>query len=228
VPIQVTGSVAGLPATAEAAALLVDLPSLSTTLFSEYGLLREPQEWWLATRPGGHAAATAAAAALPGLDVLDRRAAAARAGRDPYGTGARAALLAAAVGAVLIAALAIAVGVRANAGRRGSEYAVLRALGASPRLLARSLVAEQVFLAGTGVLTGLAVGLGVAAALAPLVVLSPAAARPVPEPLLAVAWLPVAASAAALFLLAVGLSALVAATVRRRLVAADIRLEVEP
>jgi hypothetical protein len=222
VDVLITDTVTAVPTVAGESALLADLPSLATVLFARYGIVREPQEWWLATRPGEHDEAAAAAAGLGRLDILDRLATADRAGHDPYGTGTRAALFAAALGAIMIAALAISVGLRANARRRSGEYAVLRAFGAGPRLLIRSLIAEQTFLAGMGTLAGLAVGAGVAIAMAPLIVLTPTAARPVPVPLVQVVSMPVAASAAGLFLLAVGLSALVARTARRDLVAARV------
>jgi ABC-type antimicrobial peptide transport system permease subunit len=102
--------------------------------------------------------------------------------------------------------------------------AVLHTLGASPRLLGRSLVAEQTFLAGVGVLVGLVVGIGVAATMAPLVILTPAAGRPVPEPLLTVEWSPVGTTAAGLLLLTLVLSATVALAARQRLIAAQLRI----
>ncbi|MFC0526167.1 FtsX-like permease family protein [Phytohabitans kaempferiae] len=223
VGVRIAGTVAAVPGTEDAAALLADLPSLAAEAFYGYGEVRQPQEWWLATGDDPQATATAAAA-LSGIQVLDRRAAAEEAGRDPYGVGARAALFAAALGAVVIAAMGIGVDIRATARRRIGELAVLHTLGASPRLLGRSLVAEQTFLAGVGVLVGLVVGIGVAATMAPLVILTPAAGRPVPEPLLTVVWSPVGATAAGLLLLTLALSASVALAARQRLIAAQLRI----
>ncbi|WP_460844998.1 FtsX-like permease family protein [Phytohabitans suffuscus] len=223
VGVRIAGTVTAVPGTEDSAALLADLPSLAAEVFYGYGEVRQPQEWWLATGPDPHATATAAAL-LSGIQVLDRRAAAEEAGRDPYGVGARAALFAAALGAVLIAAMGIGVDIRATARRRVGELAVLHTLGASPRLLSRSLVAEQTFLAGVGVLVGLVVGIGVAATMAPLVILTPAAGRPVPEPLLTVVWSPVGATAGGLLLLTLVLSASVALAARQRLIAAQLRI----
>lgn len=220
--VRLVGTVEAVPGTTQPSALMADLPSLAAVLFRQYGSVRNPQEWWLAT--AGDPAAPAAAARLNGVQVLDRRAAAEAARTDPYGVGARAALFAAALGGVVLAAMGIAVDVRATARRRANELAVLHTLGAGPRLLARSLIAEHAFLAGLGVLVGVGVGIGVAAAMAPLVVLTPTAERPVPAPLLEIAWLPVAATAAGLFLLALVLSAMVAWTARRRLAAAQLRI----
>ncbi|MBE1485880.1 ABC transporter permease [Plantactinospora soyae] len=224
VDVTITGTVAAVPGVPEAAALLVDLPSLSTELFHEYGIVPVAQEWWLGTSTGGHQATAQAATALGGLEVADRKEVAGRSGSDPYGVGARAALFAAALGALLLAAVGITVDVRATARRRVTELAVLHTLGAGPRLLARSLIVEQGFLAGIGVLVGLGVGIAVAATMAPLVILTPSAERPVPAPLLDITWLPVGGTAVLLLLVALGLSGLTAATMRQRLTAAQLRI----
>jgi len=149
---------------------------------------------------------------------------AATAGSEPYGVGGRSALFAAAVGALLLALIGIAVDVRATARRRVGEFAVLQTMGAGSRLLARSVLAEQAFLAGLGVAVGLAVGVGVAATMAPLVILTPSADRPEPLPVLEVPWLPVGATAGTLFLVAMVLSGVVAATLGRRLAIARLRI----
>ena len=224
VDVRITGSVDSIPGDTEPAALLVDLPSLSNRLLHGHGVVRAAQEWWLAVPGGSTAEVAAAASELDGLRVLDRGAVASELERDPYGVGARSALFAAALGAILLAGLGIAVDVRATARRRMSELAVLRTLGAGSRLLARSLIAEQALLAGMGVVVGLAIGIAVAATMAPLVVLTPAAERPSPVPLLSVDWPPVVATAAGLLLLALAMSALVATGLRQRLAASQLRI----
>jgi hypothetical protein len=83
---------------------------------------------------------------------------------------------------------------------------------------------EQAFLAGMGVLVGLVVGLGVAATMAPLLILTPTAGRPVPPPLLEFDRSLVAGTAVLLLGLALGLSALVGTTLRRRLAVAQLRI----
>jgi ABC-type antimicrobial peptide transport system permease subunit len=85
-------------------------------------------------------------------------------------------------------------------------------------------VTEQGFLAGLGIGVGIAVGLGVAATMAPLVILTPSAARPDPEPLLHLDWRPVAGTAAGLLLLAMGMAAMIATSMRQRLIAARLRV----
>lgn len=224
VQVRVTGTLTAVPGTAEPATLLVDLPSLSAALFHDHGIVRNPQEWWLGTRPDEHAALAREAARLDGIQVLDRHTLVSESSRDPYGVGARGALFAAALGAALLAVVGLTVDVRATARRRLTELAVLNTLGAGPRLLARSLIVEQAFLAGIGVLVGLAVGVAVAATMAPLVILTPSAERPTPAPLLEIAWAPVGGTAAALLVLALGLGGLTAVTMRQRLAAARLRV----
>ncbi|GAB3840636.1 ABC transporter permease [Micromonospora andamanensis] len=118
VDVVVVDRVAALPGDVRDAALLVDLPSLRTRLFHERGIVRVPQEWWVAARPGAAAQVAGAAAALDGLTVLDRQDVADELARDPFGVGARGALFIAALAAVLLAAVGVAVDVSATARRR--------------------------------------------------------------------------------------------------------------
>jgi hypothetical protein len=217
VPIRVVAVVDRVPGTAGGAAIVADRTTLDARLFEGWGLVPGTGEWWLSGTPAG-------VHDLTGLRVLDRRALADAASRDPFGAGARVALFLAAFGAVLLAAAGIAADSRATARRRAGELAVLHTLGAGPRLLARSLVVEQAFLAGVGALAGLAVGLLVAGAMAPLLVLTPTAVRPVPEPVVEVGWLPTVASVVLLVGIALTLSAASAASAARRLPAARLRL----
>ncbi|MEO3745137.1 FtsX-like permease family protein [Plantactinospora sp. B5E13] len=222
--VKVVGTVAAVPGVPEGAALLADLPSLNARLFHDTNVLREAQEWWVGTRAGQTGSVVGAAAAFDGLRIVDRREVADQASSDPYGVGARVALFAAALGAILLAAVGVGVDIRATARRRLTELAVLRTLGTRSRTLTRSLLVEQGFLAGLGVLVGLAVGIGVAATMAPLIILTPAAERPVPVPLLEIAWLPSGGTALVLLLLAMLLSGLTAVTTRNRLAAAQLRI----
>ncbi|WP_306215899.1 FtsX-like permease family protein [Actinoplanes sp. RD1] len=224
VPVQVVGTASAVPGTQAGGALLADLPTLQAYLLGHTGLLHGTQEWWISVGDEQHTAAAAAATRLGGLEVLDRRSIGAASATDAYGAGGRTALLAAAIGALLLAAAGILVDVRTTARRRITELAVLDTLGAGPAALARSLMTEQAFLAGTGVLAGLAVGIGVAATMAPLLILTPAATRPVPEPLLVVDWWRAGGTAALLLILALALSALTGATLRRRLTTVRLKL----
>lgn len=220
-PVRLVGEVTALPATAGDGVLL-DLPAATDWLIRNSGTVRPVPEWWLRTDPAAHAEATRAAAALPGTTLLDRRQAAAVAADDPYWQGARTGLLAAALGSVLLALVGLVVDVWATARHRIGEFSVLHTLGASPRLLARALLAEQTFLAGIGVGVGLLLGAVVGATMAPLVILTPAAGRPVPAPAFALAWTPIGWTVAGLLLAALAGSAAMAAGLRQRVAAARL------
>ncbi|NBE84992.1 ABC transporter permease [Micromonospora rubida] len=222
--VQVVGEVEAVPATGSAAGMLLDLPAAVDWLIRAKGAVRPVSEWWVRTDPGGYPEAARAVADLPGVTVLDRRATAAEADRDPYWLGTRTGLLAAALGSLLLALVGLGVDVWATARRRIGELTVLHTLGATPRLLARALLAEQAFLAGIGVAVGLLVGAGVSATMAPLVVLTRAADRPVPEAAFALPWLPVVGTALGLLLAALAFSTAIATGIRQRLAAAQLRL----
>ena len=225
VTLRVVAEVVAVPGTSRVpAAMIADLRSLNLALGRARNTEPAIAENWVATAPGASASVAAQTQVMPGIRVMDRTTQAATAGREPYGVGGRSALFAAGVGALLLALIGIGVDVRATARRRVGEFAVLQTMGAGSRLLARAVLAEQTFLAGLGVLVGLVVGVGVAATMAPLVILTPTADRPEPVPLLSVPWLPVSATAAALFSAAMLLSGLVAATLGRRLAVARLRI----
>lgn len=116
------------------------------------------------------------------------------------------------------------VDVWATARRRLSEFAVLHTLGATPRLLARALLAEQTFLAGIGVGVGLLLGAAVGATMAPLVILTPAAGRPVPPATFALPWVPIGVTAVGLLLAALAFSAFIATGIRQRMAAVQLRI----
>lgn len=225
VNLLVVGEAVAVPGTTGSpSALVADLPSLAVAVARQPGRFLTVAEHWVATEPGTAPTAAQAAGELSGVRVLDRARIAEAADRDPYGVGGRAALGVAGVGAFLLALIGIAVDVRASAGRRVGEFAVLQTMGAGSRLLARAVLAEHALLAGLGVLVGLGVGLGVAATLAPLVILTPSADRPEPFPLLTVPWLPVLGTAGGLLAVAMVLSGAVAATLGRRLAVARLRI----
>ncbi|BCJ46504.1 hypothetical protein GCM10010168_61430 [Actinoplanes ianthinogenes] len=214
VPVKVVAVVSRVPGTAGGPAILADRAALDARLFG-FGVVHDTSEWWLSgTAPD--------LTGLPGLRVLDRRALATTG--DAYGTAARIALFGAALGAMLLAAAGIAADARATARHRSVELAVLHTLGAGPRLLARSLVVEQALLAGLGALAGLGVGLLVATTMAPLLVLTPAAGRPVPDALLQILWGRTLGSAAVLVAIALAVSATTALSATRRLPATRLRL----
>ncbi|MFD8014956.1 FtsX-like permease family protein [Streptomyces sp. NPDC058955] len=142
-----------------------------------------PTEWWL-TPESGRAddvarALRAKAGEEPG-EIVVRDAIADELLGDPLGAGPNTALMAVAAAAAALAAVGFAVGSAGSVRERSAEFAILRALGAPRRRLARLLAAEQGVLIGVGLLVGVALGALLARVVVPLVVLTGRATRPVP------------------------------------------------
>ncbi|MEV6054280.1 ABC transporter permease [Streptomyces sp. NPDC052107] len=190
-PVRIVRAVRGLPATADptatgarnGGAVLLDLRAVNQVLQARYGDSATPNEWWLDSGPGAAAGVAAAVRALPDVDpgqVVVRDEIAAELRDDPFGAGPTAAFTAAAVVAAALAAVGFAVGAAAAQRARGTEFAVLRALGVPRRRLARMVAAEQAVLVGLALAVGLGLGTVLARAVLPLIVLTGEAARPVP------------------------------------------------
>ncbi len=164
--------------------LLLDFRAVSEVLAHRTGATLPPTEWWLSTAPGEGPKVAAALRELPGTDpaqVLVRDETAREMADDPLGAGPQSALLAVAASAAALAAVGTAVGLVGSRRERSAEFAVLRALGASRRRLARTMAAEQGALIALALLIGLALGAVLTRAVVPLVVLTGQAARPVPD-----------------------------------------------
>ncbi|MET8566738.1 ABC transporter permease [Streptomyces sp. NPDC004783] len=191
VPVLITHAVDALPTTAGAqdaagdgGALLVDVRSVNRFLEGEYGTSLTPTEWWLRTAPGKAADVAAALRAFPDVDpaqVVVRDELARQLRDDPFGAGPGAAFTAAAGVAAALAAVGFAVSAAGSLRERGAEFAVLRALGAPRRGLARAVAVEQGVLVALALLVGTALGAVLARAVIPLIVLTPQAAHPVPD-----------------------------------------------
>ncbi|MFC0848286.1 FtsX-like permease family protein [Streptomyces noboritoensis] len=164
--------------------LLLDLNAVNQRLAADTGTSLAPTEWWLATGPGDAARAAAALRARPDIDpqqVVVRAEVAEQLRDDPLGAGPQAALIAAAIVAAALAAVGFAVSAAGSLRERGAEFAVLRALGAPRRQLARLIAAEQGVLIALALLVGLALGEVLTRAVVPLIVLTGQATQPVPK-----------------------------------------------
>ncbi|MDN0196897.1 ABC transporter permease [Streptomyces sp. S.PNR 29] len=190
-PVRITDSVRALPTTEVAdgsvndgGALLVDLRSVNRVLQARYGTSVTPTEWWLRTAPGEAAGVAAALRDVPDVDpeqVVVRDELAERLRDDPFGAGPEAAFAASAGVAAALAAVGFAVSAAGSLRERGAEFAVLRALGAPRRRLARMIAVEQGVLVTLALLVGVALGAVLTRAVIPLIVLTSRATRPVPE-----------------------------------------------
>ncbi|WP_053647498.1 ABC transporter permease [Streptomyces sp. XY431] len=203
VPVRITGEVSSLPVVGDTA-VLVDLGTVGRMLAAGGRETPVPAEWWLpATGPDDRTPAQAAAAlraapGTPGLQLRDEVAADLLG--DPLSAAPQNALAAIAVVTTVLAAIGFGAAGAAAAGQRSRDSALLLALGAPRRRLVRTAAAEQAVLVGLGSVVGLALGALIVHLIVPLVVLTPAARRPVPEALVA---LPLGTAA----LLAVAISA---------------------
>nr|WSY54869.1 ABC transporter permease [Streptomyces sp. NBC_00886] len=214
-PVRIVAAVRGLPTTGgsgassaqDGGALLVDLRSVNRVLEARYGESVTPTEWWLRTTPGDAATVAAAVRALPDVDpteVVVREEIAQELRDDPFGAGPEAAFAAAALVAAALAAVGFAVSAAGSLRERGAEFAVLRALGAPRRQLARMIAGEQGVLVALALVVGVALGTVLTRTVIPLIVLTAQATRPVPRVLVE---LPV--SHVALLLVAVAVTPLI-------------------
>ncbi|MFF7553460.1 FtsX-like permease family protein [Streptomyces olivaceus] len=203
-PVRIVRSVRALPGTGapdgtdaadgsgatdqDGGALLLDLRSVNRVLQAGYGEALAPTEWWLRTSPGGASGAVAALRDFPDVEaskVVVRDELAEELRDDPFGAGSEAAFAAAAGVAAALAAVGFAVSATGSLRERRAEFAVLRALGAPRRRLARTVAVEQGVLLALALLVGAALGTVLARAVIPLIVLTPQAAHPVPDVLVA-------------------------------------------
>ncbi|WP_028814484.1 FtsX-like permease family protein [Streptomyces flavidovirens] len=168
----------------EGGAVLLDLRAVNQVLAALPNASLPPTEWWLFTEPGASGDVASALRERRDLDpaqIQVRDEIARELHDDPLGAGPQAALIAAAVVAAALAAVGFSVSVAGSLRERSAEFAVLRALGAPRRRLARLHAAEQCLLIGLALLVGLALGTALARTVIPLIVLTEQAARPVPH-----------------------------------------------
>ncbi|KJS53635.1 hypothetical protein VM98_24085 [Streptomyces rubellomurinus subsp. indigoferus] len=185
-PVKVTAAVEAVPV-AGRSALVVDLGTAARLLAAQGNDLPTRTEWWLpATGPGDRTPAEAAAAlrAAPGaqdLQLDDETAAALL--DDPVGAAPQSALLVIAIVTAVLAAIGFAAAAAGSAHERSRDSALLFALGAPRRQVARTVAAEQALLVALGGAVGLALGALLVRLIVPYVVLTSAARRPTPEAL---------------------------------------------
>ncbi len=166
----------------DAGTLVFDLRAVNRLLDARGALAVEPTEWWLSARPGDTAKVAAALRARTDVDtVLVRDETAADLRADPLGAGPQSALPAAVVAAAVLAAVGFAVSSAGAVRERTAEFAVLRALGAPRRKLARMIAAEQGLLVLISLGVGVVLGALLTRLVTPLIVLTAQATQPVPS-----------------------------------------------
>lgn len=188
--------------------LVVPIAGLEAETFTATGVPDPPAEWWIGTKAGGADDVAATLARRPYSDgrVVTRSGIERSLAGDPAPLGVVGALGLGALAAVAFAAIGFVVSIVTTARERVGEFALLRAVGLSPRELSASLVLESSTLLGFGVLVGSALGLALAWLVLPVATVTASGSPAVPEPSVIVPWVPIA-------LLCAGSLALLFATV---------------
>lgn len=184
--VRITAEIEAFPV-AGRSALVVDLATAANLLAGQGRDLPNRTEWWLPAARAGDRAPAEAAAALRGApgaqDLRLYQESADALLDDPVGSAPQSALLVIAIVTAVLAAIGFAAAVAGSARERSRDNALLLALGAPRRVLARTVAAEQALLVGLGGTVGLALGALLVHLIVPYVVLTSAAVRPTPPAL---------------------------------------------
>ncbi len=189
--VRIVGSLHGFPTTDPARAVVVlDAGALAMSGYAADAATSSVSEWWLSVPP---ARSSSVARALRGdpydsQRVDSRREIARSSVTDPVAVGIIGALLLGAAASLLFATIGFVVSAVAGARERLSEFALLRALGLSPRQLSGFLSLENAFLLSVGVVCGIGLGLLLAWLVLPFVTLSSDAAVVNPPLQIIVPW----------------------------------------
>ncbi|MFJ4983481.1 FtsX-like permease family protein [Streptomyces sp. NPDC088732] len=185
--VRVTGAVRALPTTGDASAaggggaLLLDLRTVNRALAGQDEGGLQPGEWWIATDPAaGPRVASALRARGDITSLLVREEQRTELRSDPLGAGPLSALPAAVVSVAVLAAVGFAVAALGATRERSQEVAILSALGAPRRSLARTVAVEQGLLVLVAVVVGAVLGDLLTRLVVPLIVLTAGAEAPVP------------------------------------------------
>ena len=161
VPVRIAGVVERFPGTS-GEAVIGDRAALGTAInTSSPGVARE-NEVWLDVKPERLDGVTDALTRAPfrALDSTVRTDVEAEARRDPLAHGTLLALIGTAAVALLLAALGLALAVRADLRDDGGEHFDLEAQGASPAFLRRVVRARAATVSVVGLVGGIVTGLG--------------------------------------------------------------------
>jgi predicted lysophospholipase L1 biosynthesis ABC-type transport system permease subunit len=230
----VASSVSGLPVTLEIVGsadafppadpavpfVVVDAPTLAQSRFAANGQVNAPQEWWLATDDGSSGSVADAVAGPPfsAAAVVDRAALERSLTSDPVPLGIIGAFGLGAIAAVLFAAIGFLLSASISTTERLGEFALLRALGLSPRQLAGWVSGESAFLLGFGFIGGALLGAILAWLVLPFSALTSTGERAVPTPAVVVP----PEALAVLLVIGLGLLAVTVAVVRRRVLSVSV------
>lgn len=181
VGVQVTRVVDRVPGVPRGAGIVVDRTTLARAVVQAGGAPELLDSWWVAA-PGSTTAALAADLTATDALVTTRSERRHDALTGPVRVAVPAAVSLVAASAALLVLVGTGAVAAASLRARRLELARLQALGASRPGLVGGLVAESTLLVVVGAGTGLLAGYGLAAAVAPLLTMSPDGRTPAPEP----------------------------------------------
>jgi hypothetical protein len=218
VTLRIVGEVGTFPPLDPATpSVVVDGATLEWLRFATSGQVATPDEWWLSVADADSATVAAALEAPPfTAEVVARTVLAASLSGDPIPLGVIGALGLGALAALVIAAIGFVVSASISTSERIAEFALLRAIGLSPRQLAAWLAVEHAFLLAFGIVAGVGLGLLLAWLVLPFSTLTASGAAAVPAPAVVVPWeavLPLGVAGLVLYLITVAIVARQATTI---------------
>jgi predicted lysophospholipase L1 biosynthesis ABC-type transport system permease subunit len=195
----------------------MDLPTLAMLSYTPGQITLNSDERWLRV---DHAAADEIDAVLRQEPfstprVYNRFAQARTLRSDPVALGTLGALSLGFVAAAIFASVGFAVSAAVSARERLTEFALLRALGLSPRQLAGWLSLEHSVLVAFSLLMGTALGLLLAWLVLPLIAITQAARRAIPDVIVVYPWRSIVGLELAVTLVLVAVVAVLTMVLRR-------------
>jgi len=188
VQVRIDSVVPYLPGVPRGSSLLVDRTALSRALAQAGGTDPLLDTWWVTAPDDVAAQAAAAVSAAAGGSATVRVTQRADAVAGPLAVPLPAALSLVTGAAGVLVLVGLATSATAAVRSRRLELARLQALGAARPALVGGLLGEHALLVVLGAGSGLAIGYGLAAVVAPVLTVSSDGRRPVPTPLLSWDW----------------------------------------
>jgi ABC-type antimicrobial peptide transport system permease subunit len=190
--VEIVGSVAAFPTIEERGGgiIIMDLPTLATLRFTRDSRVIVAGEWWLSidTSMRTSIASTLRLEPYSSSRVFDRLDRAETLQTDPVALGIIGALSLGFIASALFAVVGFVVSASVSARERMTEFALLRALGLSPRQLSGWLSLENGLLVGVSLVGGTLLGLTLAWLVLPFVTLTQDASAVVPGIIVQVPW----------------------------------------
>ncbi len=189
VPLRLEEDLDAFPTLDPGEAIIVgDLGTVALDAYVARATILEPDEWWLTADDAIAVGAVLRASPFESADTVAKVTRTAALQTDPVALGILGALLLGVVAAAAFAAIGFAVSTSVAARERMTEFAVLRALGLSPRQLAGWLSLENAILVVVSLLIGTGLGLLISWVVLPFVTLTQAGATPVPALQISIPW----------------------------------------